>query len=153
MQAVKTHPGWQKAMVPEALRIVNAEVSSGNEKLVEDAVNQGAIDICVSAMRTAVRELFLFSLFSLSFSLFRSSFFPTFFCLHFARLPNFFLFSRSIFPFQYFFKNSYIFANIFRSLASRLTASCCVFFVCSSFLVLSSTRDATSFRRRRIVVR
>ena len=53
MQAVKTHPAWQKAMVPEALRIVNAEVSSGSEKLVEDAVNQGAIDICVSAMRTA----------------------------------------------------------------------------------------------------
>ena len=53
MQTVKTHPAWQKSMVPEALRIVNAEVSTGNEALVEDAVNQGAIDICVSAMRAA----------------------------------------------------------------------------------------------------
>ena len=53
MQTVKTHPNWQKSMVPEALRIVNAEVSTGNETLVENAVNQGAIDICVSAMRTA----------------------------------------------------------------------------------------------------
>ena len=53
MQCVKTHPHWQKTMIPEALRIVNAEVSSGNEKLVEQAVNQGAIDISVSAMRTA----------------------------------------------------------------------------------------------------
>lgn len=53
MQTVKTHPHWQKTLVPEALRIVNAAVSSGNEKIVEQAVNQGAIDISVSAMRTA----------------------------------------------------------------------------------------------------
>ena len=92
MQAVKTHPGWQKAMVPEALRIVNAEVSSGSEKLVEDAVNQGAIDICVSAMRTAVRELFLFSLFSLSFSLFRSSFFFHILLFALCTPPKFFSF-------------------------------------------------------------
>jgi hypothetical protein len=65
MQSVKTHPAYQKTMVPEALRIIGSAVSGGDDgggmdgsgsdvsRAVEQCIDQGAIDICVSAMRSA----------------------------------------------------------------------------------------------------
>jgi hypothetical protein len=64
MQSVKTHPAYLKTMVPEALRIIGSAVSGGDDrgadsadtsaiKAVEQCIEQGAIDICVSAMRSA----------------------------------------------------------------------------------------------------